>query len=91
MTKQLHAYIHGTVQGVNFRATTRSQANALALSGYVKNLPDGRVEVLAEGAEDKLNKLLDFLREGPPAARVTAVKTEWNNPSHDYQGFQVAY
>ena len=66
-------YISGRVQGVFFRAATKSMATKLNLRGHAINLPDGRVEVLAVGAEDALSALEDWLHEGPPAARVMAV------------------
>ncbi len=68
-------YISGRVQGVFFRAATRAMATELNLCGHAVNLPDGRVEVLAVGAEDALRALEEWLHEGPPAARVLAVDT----------------
>jgi len=65
--------VRGRVQGVFFRASTRTQAQALGLHGYAKNLADGSVEVLACGAEDALDRLQSWLRQGPPAARVDEV------------------
>ena len=62
--------VRGRVQGVFFRASTRTQAQALGLGGYAKNLADGSVEVLACGTEDALNRLQSWLGQGPPAARV---------------------
>ncbi|TVR93969.1 MAG: acylphosphatase [Wenzhouxiangellaceae bacterium] len=67
--------ISGRVQGVFFRASTRRQAEVLALAGYAVNLPDGRVEVLAHGDPAALEQLADWLRAGPPAARVDALET----------------
>ena len=61
------------VQGVAFRAHTQGRALALGLSGYAMNLPDGRVEVCAQGADDALDQLAHWLRHGPPAARVDAL------------------
>ena len=65
--------ISGRVQGVAFRAYTQARALALGLSGYVQNLPAGRVEVLAQGDDAALDQLAQWLRQGPPAARVEAV------------------
>lgn len=65
------------VQGVFFRASTREQAQRLGLTGYVRNLPDGRVEVLACGPAAALDQLRDWLRLGPPLAQVTAVTSEF--------------
>ena len=71
-----HAIISGRVQGVFFRASTRDRARSLGLTGYARNLPDGRVEVLACGSESAVLALKDWLWVGPSAARVTAVECE---------------
>jgi len=62
--------VSGKVQGVFFRASARDRANALGLRGFAKNLPDGRVEVLAAGSDAAIDELAAWLREGPPMARV---------------------
>lgn len=62
--------VSGKVQGVFFRASAREQALELDLRGYAKNLPDGRVEVLAAGSDAALDALAAWLRQGPPLARV---------------------
>jgi acylphosphatase len=69
-------YVAGRVQGVFFRASTRSRAEALGVTGHARNLPDGRVEVLACGEPSSVEALCSWLREGPPAAHVTAVEIE---------------
>lgn len=66
--------ISGHVQGVSYRAATRHEARALGLEGHARNLPDGRVEVLAQGSEEALAKLESWLWRGPPLARVDAVE-----------------
>ncbi len=66
----MHCHVEGLVQGVFFRAETRAQAHSLGLTGWVRNLPDGRVEVWACGAPGTLDKLRSWLRRGPPQARV---------------------
>lgn len=66
--------ISGRVQGVFYRASTRNKVHELGLTGYAKNLPDGRVEVLAAGSEEALLLLEKWLWQGPPAAQVTAVE-----------------
>jgi acylphosphatase len=66
-------YVAGRVQGVFYRATTRSRAEALGVTGHARNLPDGRVEVLACGSPPAVEALCAWLWEGPPAAHVTAV------------------
>jgi acylphosphatase len=68
--------VAGRVQGVFYRASTQARARALGVTGYARNLPDGRVEVLACGAPDAVQALCDWLWDGPPAAHVTAVGVE---------------
>ena len=68
--------VSGRVQGVFFRASTRNQAQTLGVSGYAKNLPDGSVEVHAEGEEKAVAALCEWLWVGPPAAKVTAVECQ---------------
>ncbi len=68
--------VTGKVQGVFFRASTRIEADRLGLDGYARNLPDGRVEVLAVGAEGAVQQLAQWLRHGPPQARVETVERE---------------
>jgi acylphosphatase len=69
-------FVAGRVQGVFYRASTRSRAQSLGVTGYARNLPDGRVEVLACGTPEAVQALCDWLWEGPPAAHVTAVDAE---------------
>ena len=67
-------FVSGLVQGVFFRASTRKEATELGLSGYANNLPDGRVEVLIVGEPSATHRLIEWLRKGPPSARVEAVE-----------------
>lgn len=79
-------FVHGRVQGVFFRASTRERALLLGLSGYAKNLPDGRVEVVASGSAEALDELDGWLHHGPPAARVETVRRE-PLPEQTLRGF----
>ncbi|GAB4522758.1 MAG: acylphosphatase [Anaerolineae bacterium] len=85
----LHALITGRVQGVGFRDSTQRFAQAHALTGWVRNLPDGRVEIMAEGAHDDLQALIMFLEQGPPASRVDSVSVGWRAASHAFTHFEV--
>jgi acylphosphatase len=85
----LHAIVRGRVQGVFFRAFVRSHAKALGLTGYVRNLQSGAVEVQAEGERGKLEELLQILHKGPPAARVEKVEAGWSDYSGDFSSFSV--
>lgn len=86
---RLHLVVSGLVQGVYYRQSTAEVAGGLGLLGWVRNLPDGRVEVLAEGARGALEALLAACRRGPPAARVTGVEAEWADARGDLGPFAV--
>ncbi|NLG58985.1 MAG: acylphosphatase [Gammaproteobacteria bacterium] len=81
--------VSGRVQGVFFRASTRTRARELGLRGHALNLPDGRVEVLAAGLPDALEALAEWLRQGPPGARVEAVERTPAAPGDVGEGFHV--
>ena len=85
----LQVIVYGRVQGVFFRSFVTRQAEGLALTGYVRNLPDGAVEVRAEGEREKLEELIGYLKVGPPAARVGKVVTSWSGYSGSYTDFDV--
>ena len=87
----LKAIVYGRVQGVFFRAFVTGWARKLGLAGYVRNLSEGAVEVQAEGGRKQLEELVDYLRVGPPAARVEKVTTSWSEYTGNYSGFNVSY
>lgn len=89
--RRLHLEIHGSVQGVAFRAHTLRAARALGLDGWVRNRPDGAVEVLAEGDDAALGELLDFCRVGSPAAEVSDVREEWLDYVGELGPFAIRY
>ncbi len=93
MTDQalLRATVHGRVHGVFYRASVERWARQFNLTGEVRNLHGGTVEVRAEGERLQLEKLLDYLKKGPPAARVDRVETEWAEYTGNYSGFAVRY
>lgn len=82
----IRCVVAGRVQGVFFRASTRHRADELGLSGSARNLPDGRVEVIACGEPGAVAELREWLREGPAGARVTGVSCEVL-PEQPAQGF----
>ena len=87
----IQATAYGHVQGVLFRAFVFEHASALGLTGYVRNLPSGFVETCAEGERKKLEKLISYLKEGPPGARVDKVITSWAKFTGNYSGFRITY
>lgn len=89
--QRLLAQISGLVQGVYFRDTTRQQAQALGVAGWVRNLADGSVEVLAEGPKAQLDTLLQFLHRGPQLARVDKVQAQWQAATGEFSGFEVRW
>lgn len=89
--ERLHAIVEGVVQGVNFRYYTQERALSLRLTGWVRNRADGSVEVLAEGPRASLDRLLEFLRRGPPAASVAAVKEAWQASTGEFARFEIRF
>ncbi len=87
----LHAVVHGRVQGVYFRSFVVKRGKELGLTGYARNLPDGTVEVRAEGYTEQLQKLIDELKKGPPAARVVNVDTDWSESTEGHTAFRIRY
>lgn len=87
----LLAIVKGRVQGVGFRAFVHRQANALELTGFVRNRWDNTVEVLAEGDREQLEKLLTALERGPTGSNVTAVETTWISATGKFTDFEVKY
>lgn len=88
---RLQATVHGRVQGVSFRYYTQRRARELGLVGYVRNLWEGTVEIVAEGPREALEELLAFLWVGPRAAFVTQVDTDWPSPTGAFTHFEVRY
>lgn len=91
MKSRVRAFISGRVQGVFFRGFTKSEATSLKIHGWVRNLRDGRVEVLAEGNKGALDELLGRIREGPPSARVEKVDVMWEKYVGDLNGFRIVW
>jgi acylphosphatase len=86
----LRAVVHGRVQGVFFRDSTRHYAEKGGLTGYARNLPDPNlVEVVAEGDRAQLEGMVEFLKRGPPAARVDSVEIEWSGYTGGFSGFDT--
>ncbi|MDP8208577.1 MAG: acylphosphatase [Candidatus Electryonea clarkiae] len=89
--KRLHAIVSGRVQGVSFRWFVRKHARPLRVNGWVRNLSDGTVEVLAEGEKDNLQTLLDYLRQGPYSSIVRNIDIIWSEPEGIREGFDITY
>lgn len=83
--------VSGRVQGVWFRASTREVAEGLGVRGFVRNLPDRRVEAVLQGSRPAVERAIAFMREGPPGAVVTEVAVEWREPTEAFEGFHVRH
>ena len=89
MNKRLNAFIDGHVQGVGFRWSMVKWARQYNLRGWVRNLPEGSVEVVAEGREALLLALLSKLRTGPAGARVLQVRDDWSEATGEFGDFDI--
>jgi acylphosphatase len=87
--QRVHVRISGRVQGVFFRASAEAEARRLGLSGWVRNCPDGSVELVAEGPKAKLDELLAWCRHGPPRAEVEDVQVEWGPFTGEFPNFRT--
>ena len=86
---RVHMYIRGRVQGVSFRYYTMTEAKRLGVTGWVRNLWDGRVEAVAEGEEELVQQLVDWCRRGPSSALVDRLDMTWETPTNEFQIFSV--
>jgi acylphosphatase len=89
MDMRARVLIIGLVQGVFFRREITDLARRLGITGWVRNLPDGRVEVTAEGEKSKLDELIRFCHTGPPGARVRKVDIKWEDHTGEFRGFKI--
>lgn len=89
MARRAHVLVSGRVQGVGFRFYTREEARRFRLCGFVRNLPDGRVEAIFEGEDDAVEALVTWCRSGPPGSRVTGVSVSSEPPTGEFDRFSV--
>ncbi len=90
-TLRAHVVIHGLVQGVYFRASTRDEAIRLGVGGWVRNLPDGSVEAVFEGEKKKVEEIVGWSYRGPSGARVIKVDLTWEPYKGEFGRFDVRY
>lgn len=86
-----HVYIHGKVQGVFFRASTRDKAQTFGVKGWVKNCTDGSVAAVFEGEKDAVNKVVEWCKMGPNGAVVKYVDVRWEEFSGEFDEFSIVY
>jgi len=91
MTVRAHVFISGRVQGIFFRFETRRLARRLGVAGWVRNRRDGRAEAVFEGEKEDVERMIEFCGQGPPGARVTNVEVGWEEPTGEFEGFNVRY
>lgn len=83
--------ISGLVQGVNFRAYTRAAAKQAGVTGWVRNLPDGRVEAVFEGEPERVDQMVSWCRKGPSYSRVSHVDVHEEPPTREFKDFGITY
>lgn len=91
MIKQAEIIVSGEVQRVFFRAQTKNKAEELGLVGWVKNLPDGSVGILAQGQEPSLVELIEWCRGGAQFAKADKVEVKWNETNAEFKDFKIIY
>jgi len=89
MIKKIHLLISGKVHGVFYRANAKRKAEELNLKGWVKNTPDNKVEIMAEGEEDKLREMIEWCYNISSAAVVSDIKTEWMEAEKKFDKFEI--
>ena len=90
-TKRIRAIVKGKVQGVFYREFTRREAESLGVSGFARNLKDGTVEIVAEGEEKQLREFEKRFRKGPLMAFITDVEMKDEQPTGDFEGFDIRF
>ena len=91
MKKRAHIFVYGIVQGVGFRMFTYKIAKNLGLKGFVRNLQDGRVEIVVEGEEERIRELIRNVEKGPPLARVDKLSIEWEEYKGEFKDFRIVF
>jgi acylphosphatase len=87
--RRVHVFVSGRVQGVNFRWNTKIFADKLGVNGWVRNLPDGRVEIVAEGDEKEIERFLNYVKKGPLLAKVSKVEIKEEEYENEFDGFSI--
>jgi acylphosphatase len=91
MMTRAHVFVSGKVHGVFFRAETRYEARRRNVKGWIRNLPDWRVEAIFEGEQENVKMMIEFCKYGPPAAKVTNVDVIWESYSGEFKDFEMKY
>lgn len=91
MMVRAHILVSGRVQGVFFRSETSYEAEKRGVKGWIRNLPDGKVEAIFEGEEESVRELVEFCRHGPLGAKVAKVDVTWENHTGEFRRFEVRH
>lgn len=89
--KRVHVIIHGTIQGVYFRDYTKAEALEIGVAGWIKNMPDGTVETVVEGEEEKVEQMLKWLEKGSPGSEVTQIIVKEERPYGETGAFNIRF
>ena len=87
--KRIHIFVEGRVQGVFFRHYTMETATAYNIKGWVRNLRDGRVEMVCEGSGEDIEKMIQWCRQGPPGSYVKKIDTAWEEYRGEFEYFEI--
>lgn len=91
MQVRAHIFISGRVQGVFFRSVTKHQAKLHDVKGWVRNLPDGRVEAILEGEKEAVQTVIEFCKHGPQGSAVSNVDLFWEKSTGEFTEFRIKY
>ena len=86
-----HIFVSGRVQGIFFRQNTQRKAQSLGITGWVKNLTDGRVEAVFEGEKEKVEKIIKWAKRGPILAKVNGIDIKWQEYQGGFDSFEIRY
>jgi len=86
---RVHIFVSGLVQGVFFRENTRQEAEKLGIKGWVKNLPDGKVEAVFEGDRNKVEEMIEWSKKGPSPAKVENIDLNWEDFQNEFSEFNI--
>jgi acylphosphatase len=91
MLSRIHVFVSGRIQGVAYRFFAERRAAEIPVTGWVRNLRDGRVEIVAEGRKVDLERFLEFLRQGPRMAKVDGLDLLWEDYRGEFKDFRIEF
>jgi len=91
MKSRSHIFVSGKVQGVFLRQNNRKKAAEFRLSGFVRNLQNGKVEAVFEGKKEKIEKIIQWIKKGPETAQIENIEIDWKNYQGEFKNFEIRY